>query len=132
MDCVEAMSRCAFAGVLRFHIKTNGIRMNHLQKKPVMASPRLRMKARKALADLDDMRLRQLLETARRVERYAGGRTEQSVANALGKPLIFVRAMIALWKSAGELETKRARAKFLKNYGKKKVRVLHQALEASR
>ena len=37
------------------------------------------MKARKALADLDDMRLRQLLETARRVERYAVGRTEQSV-----------------------------------------------------
>lgn len=115
-----------------FYIKTIGIRMNHLQKKPVMASPRLRMQARKALADLDDMRLRQLLETARRVERYAVGRTEQSVANALGKPLIFVRAMIALWKSAGELETKRARAKFLKNYGKKKVRVLYQALEASR
>ena len=104
--------------------------MNHLQKKPESVSPRLRMQARKALADLDDMRLRQLLETARRVERYAVGRTEQSVADALGKPLLFVRA-IAL-KSAGALETKRARAKFLKNYGKKKVRVLYQALEASR
>ena len=86
--------------------------MNHVQKKPVLSSPRLKMKARKALADLDDMRLRQLLETARRVERYAVGRTEQSVADALGKPLIFVRAMIAFWKSAGVLETKRARAKF--------------------
>ena len=106
--------------------------MNHLQKKPLSSSPRLKMKARKALADLDDMRLRQLLETARRVERYAVGRTEQSVADALGKPLIFVRAMIAFWKSAGVLETKRARAKFLKNYGKKKVRVLYKALEASR
>ena len=83
------------------------------------------------LADLDDMRLRQLLETARRVERYAVGRTEQSVADALGKPLLFVRAMIAFWKSAGA-ETKRARAKFLRNYGKKKVRLLYQALEASR
>ena len=39
--------------------------------------------------------------------------------------------MIAFWKSAGQ-QTKRARAKFLKNYGKKKVRVLYQALEASR
>ena len=106
--------------------------MNHLQKKPMVVSPRLKMKARQSLADLDDMRLRQLLETARRVERYAVGRTEQSVANALGKPVIFVRAMIAFWKSAGVLETKRARAKFLKNYGKKKVRILYQALEAIR
>ena len=106
--------------------------MNHVQKKPVAVSPFLRMKARKALADLDDMRLRQLLETARRVERYAVGRSEQSVANALGKPVIFVQAMIAFWKSAGVLETKRARAKFLKNYGTKKVRLLYQALEAIR
>ena len=123
-----SLRRCAS----RFHKKTSGIRMNHLQKKPVIASPRHRMQARKALADLDDIRLRQLLETARRVERYAVGRTEQSVADALGKPLLFVRAMIAFWKSAGALETKRARAKFLKNYGKKKIRVLYQALEASR
>jgi hypothetical protein len=50
----------------------------------------------------------------------------------LGKPVIFVRVMIAFWKSAGVLETKRARAKFLKNYGKKKVRVLYQALEGIR
>lgn len=88
--------------------------------------------SKESMADLDDMRLRQLLETARRVERYAVGRTEQSVANALGKPVIFVQAMIAFWKSAGVLETKRARAKFLKNYGKKKVRLLYQALEAIR
>ena len=118
--------------VSRFLIEISEICMNHLQKKPVAVSPFLRMKARKALADLDDMRLRQLLETARRVERYAVGRSEQSVANALGKPVIFVRAMIAFWKSAGVLETKRARAKFLKTYGKKKVRLLYQALEAIR
>ena len=130
---MESVGVIGPVGAYRVFLKEiSGIRMNHLQKKPVAVSPRLRMKARKALADLDDMRLRQLLETARRVERYAVGRTEQSVANALGKPLIFVRAMIAFWNSAGVLETKRARAKFLKNYGKKKVRILYQALEASR
>ena len=78
------------------------------------------MKARKALADLDDMRLRQLLETARRVERYAVGRTEQSVADALGKPLIFVRAMIAFWKSAGVLETSAHEPSFLRTMVRKR------------
>lgn len=42
-----SLRRCAS----RFHKKTSGIRMNHLQKKPVSASPRHRMQARKALAD---------------------------------------------------------------------------------
>ncbi len=106
--------------------------MNNLQKKTLPITPQVKLRARKALADLDDMRLQQLLETARRVERYAVGRSEQSVANALGKPLVFVSVMIAFCKSAGLLETKRARAKFLRTYGKKKVRVLYSALEATR
>ena len=115
-----------------FHTKTSGTVMNNLQKKSIIMSPQVKLRARKALADLDDMRLKQLLETARRVERYAVGRSEQSVADALGKPLVFVNVMIAFCKTAGLLETKRARAKFLKMYGKKKVRVLYKALEASR
>ena len=61
--------------------------MNHLQKKPESVSS-ARDASQKRLADLDDMRLRQLLETARRVERYAVGRTEQSTADTLGKPLL--------------------------------------------
>ena len=118
--------------VFSFHTKISGTLMNNLQKKSITMSPQLKLRARKALADLDDMRLKQLLETARRVERYAVGRSEQSVADALGKPLVFVNVMIAFCKTAGLLETKRARAKFLKMYGKKKVRVLYKALEASR
>jgi len=118
--------------VLNFHTKTSRTVMNNLQKKSIIMSPQIKLRARKALADLDDMRLKQLLETARRVERYAVGRSEQSVADALGKPLVFVNVMIAFCKTAGLLETKRARAKFLKMYGKKKVRVLYKALEASR
>jgi predicted transcriptional regulator len=106
--------------------------MNNLERKTIPMSPQVKLRARKALADLDDMRLQQLLETARRVERYAVGRSEQSVANALGKPLVFVTVMIAFCKSAGLLETKRARAKFLRMYGKKKVRMLYNALEAIR
>jgi hypothetical protein len=114
------------------HAKTIGIAMNNLQKKTLHMTPQVKLRARKALADLDDMRLQQLLETARRVERYAVGRSEQSVANALGKPLVFVTIMIAFCKSAGLLETKRARAKFLRTYGKKKVRFLYSALVATR
>jgi hypothetical protein len=106
--------------------------MNNLERKSIPMSPQVKLRARKALADLDDMRLQQLLETARRVERYAVGRSEQAVANALGKPLVFVTVMIAFYKSAGLLETKRARAKFLRTYGKKKVRMLYNALEAIR
>ena len=46
--------------VFSFHTKISGTLMNNLQKKSVTMSPQLKLRARKALADLDDMRLKQL------------------------------------------------------------------------